>query len=189
MAFSRFFTKASSPSAQVAGGRLVLSLPDAETPVVWVMDLGEASSAVLRLENDKNGFCVIRKHSGKSAVETVAVYRDRRAAETALARASRALEAARGNVSDKHVIVRSSWLTRFSLGFLTIWFMLYLGGLDGLALRLALSPFFGSSVAQQSVASAEGAQQAPAAAAADTVGVPVSADAFLRGNAQKLKVP
>ena len=81
----------STPTAKVTDGRLVLNLPDAETPALWVMDLADAQTSVIRIEADKGGLYVLKKHGGKGAAETIAVYRDREAASRAMDVAAKAL--------------------------------------------------------------------------------------------------
>jgi len=197
MNFWDFLTGHYSPSAKVTDGRLVLSLPDAETPAVWIMDLNDAATSVMRLENDKQGFYVIKKHSGKAAAETVAVYRDRKAGERALTKATCALEKARElglrkGIDGRPVIIRpASRLARAFNIFLFIWFVLHITGGDTLLYKI----FFTSRLDQQAAAigavqrAQEGAaqqpqqqqQMAPAApVTAKTTGVPMSADEFLK---------
>lgn len=179
------------PSAKVADGRLILSLPDAETPVVWVMDLPETGATVLRLETDKQGFYVLRRHGSKAAAETVAVYRDRKAASRALMKATRALEKARevrsiSGPNGRPIIIRpaSKW-SRVITVFLGIWFVCYLSGFDRPILRFLLSPFYGQQTvsAQQLQPQQPLDQQQPAAPQSGKppeAGTPMSADDFLR---------
>jgi len=130
----KIFDSYGSPSAKVSDGRLVLSLPDAETPALWMMDLNDAATSVLRIETDRQGFYVIKKHGGKGAAETIAVYRDRMAAGRALDKASRALEKARNTrpaMDGRPVVIRSgSKIMRFLNILLVIWFVLYVFGID-----------------------------------------------------------
>lgn len=151
-------------SARVADGRLIMSMPDAETPVVWMMNLTDAMTSVLRLEMDRQGFFVIRRHGGKGAAETIAVYRDRKPAVQALARASRALEKAR-NTGLGAATPSTSRIKRFFTYLLVIWFILYVFGLDGVILRriLTLPP-----------------ETKAVSVNPNAVGVPLSADDFLK---------
>lgn len=172
------------PSARVADGRLIISLPDAETPAVWMLDLAEAVTSVLRLENDRQGFYVIKKHGGKGAAETVAVYRDRARALRALEKTSSALERARSSMTynGRPIVVRPvSKVVRFFNILLVFWFVLYLLGLDKYALTLLFMPF----TADQPVAAAPAAPTAPesnntAEPGSPPAGVPLSADDFLK---------
>lgn len=182
----------SAPSAKVTDGRLILTLTDAETPALWMMDLNDAATAVLRLENDRHGLFVIKKHGGKGPAETIAVYRDRRLAAHALQMASKALEKARDTrhqmVNGRPIIVRpGSRIARFMTILLLFWFVLYLMGLDTYIVRTIFEP------AQPQLAVSEDllmppALTSPAPAAASTrqaapppiqAGVPLSADDYL----------
>jgi hypothetical protein len=169
-----FLTGNYSASAKVADGRLVISLPDAETPAVWILDLAEASTCVLRIESDRQGLYVIKKHGAKGAAETVAVYRDRDAAQNALHRATRALEKARNNRGD-----RPSRFMRILFWMLTIWFLLYVLNIGRLMVAMVANAFLASP--QQTSAQVQGSSQ-QAAPPADSAGVPVSADDFLKNN-------
>ncbi|MCB1537550.1 MAG: hypothetical protein H6865_04830 [Rhodospirillales bacterium] len=155
------------PTAKVADGRLILSLPDAETPALWMMDLDEARMAVLRLEHDAKGFFVIKKH-GTSAgaktqtAETVAVYRDRDRGLRALATATKALEKARGTTigADGRPMVVNAVprIGKWFVYFVLFWFLLYMLSLDKIALRMILSPFVDfRAVAAQNQAAQQGA--------------------------------
>ncbi|NBX66339.1 MAG: hypothetical protein EBQ96_05015 [Proteobacteria bacterium] len=171
-------------------------MPDAETPVVWIMDLSDAATAVIRIEADRQGLSVLKKYGGKGAAETVAVYRDRKKAERALIKASHALEKARdsrmhvGPNAQPVIIKPASKIGRLFTFFLYVWFALYLG--------MAMYGYLGMFLGVQSVDTAPqqaGAQQkqaptsAPSAPAASIDGVPMSADDFLKQQSQKLILP
>ena len=163
-------------SAHVKDGRLVLSMPDAETPVVWVMDLNDATTSVLRLESDKQGFYVIKKHGGKTA-ETIAVYRNRKPAVRALDKSTKALDSAR---SLRGQGGGSSRLTNILLGILFVWFVLFrLGNLDLCLIQLAIYPFIKDDIAAMQAQQAA-AQEQQSATQPDAVGVPLSADDALQ---------
>lgn len=182
-------------SARVKDGRLVLSMPDAETPVVWVMDLSDITTSVLRLEADKQGLYVIKKHGGKTA-ETVAVYRNRRPAVRALTRATKALDRARslrGQGGER------SRAINILIVILFIWFALSrFWGIDQDLMRMAIYPFVKDSLnasAQAQMQQLQAQQQQmgqmmappaassavnPAADPARATGVPLSADDALQ---------
>jgi len=182
-----FITGRYTATAKVNDGRLVLSLPDAETPVVWIMELNDAVTSVLRLESDKQGFYVIKKHGGKTA-ETVAVYRNRRPAVRALNAATRALDRAR---SLRNNGGGRSRFTNALIVILFIWFALSrFWSLDQDLIRLALMPFFADDATVESSAIPTDLTQIPAPAApltsnTDAVGVPLSADDFLKSQKNK----
>lgn len=203
--FDRFHSYGAS--ARVADGRLVLSLPDAETPALWMMDLNDAATSVLRLETDRQGLYVIKKHGGKGAAETIAVYRDRHTALDALNKASRALEKARSvrhNMNGRPVIVRpASIIGRIFTYLLFFWFILYLMSLDQLLIASVFDVFSSPEAPVTATSTSNGMLDppvpslevpgdimggidAPAAEpkAPTPSGVPVSADDFLRGQVQ-----
>lgn len=181
-----FFTSLSGTeksSARVADGRLILSLPDAETPVIWVMDLDEASTAIIRLEGDKQGNSILKKYGSKGAAETVAVYRDRRYASRALVQASKALEKARGSrvrvgPNAQPVIIRpASKITTIFTGFLYIWFAFFL--LSNLASYItAKSSALGTTTINNQADIAAN----PDGSDMDATGVPLPANDFLKKN-------
>ncbi len=191
MCLWNILTGKNGPSAKVADGRLILSLPDAETPVIWIMDLNEAALCALRLETDRQGLCVIKRHGGKAAAETVAVYRDRKACEHALSMASHALARAResrlrAGASGQPVVIRpASRLARAFNVFLFIWFVLHITGGEVLFYTLARTVFSSAPATvtgtRQSDTDATPLPQRGNATppAGSTVGVPLSADDFL----------
>ena len=193
MGMLSFFTGSATSSAKVADGRLVLSMPDAETPVVWVMDLADSATAVLRLETDKNGYNVLRKYTGKGAAETIAVYRARDAAENALTVSSKALENARNSHLHKGangqpvVIKRVGWMNRIFHFFLYGWFIIYLSvlmynyvyGTYILTQRANAEMAQAGMTTEAPANTAQQPRQAQANPKTGTVGVPLSADDFL----------
>lgn len=182
------------PSAKVTDNRLVLSLPDAETPVVWMLSLAEAVTSVLRLETDRQGFFVIKKHGGPGTKagtgETVAVYRDREDAIRALNCTSKALNSARsGRSSD-------SRLKRWFRYFVYTWFVIsviLLLKIDVLIFRMFMPtekiPATAEAPSANSIAIPQ--IQSPAQPASppnlDAVGVPLSADDYLRHKSTKIR--
>ncbi len=184
-----FLTGQYGPSAKVADGRLILSMPDAETPVVWIMDLNDAATAVLRLETDKQGLNVLKKYGGKAAAETVAVYRSRKKAERALIKAASALEKARDSrlhvgPNSQPVIIRpASRIGRFFTLFLYAWFAIYLSMLMYnymFSFAQTVSPEVPQMVRQLEQ------QQEKEKPAPSMDGVPQSADEFLKKKSQTL---
>ena len=58
------FCNANKPKAQLSGNNLVLSLPDAMTPVVWMIDTKTSGSFFARIEEDANGLFILQKIEG-----------------------------------------------------------------------------------------------------------------------------
>ncbi len=203
------FKNSNQPSAKIADGRLILSLPDAETPALWMMPLDDATTSVLRLETDAKGLLILKKHGGKGTAETIAVYRDRSRAAAALAAAAAAMEKARNTrplvgPNAQPVIVNT--VPRYGKWFIYLvmfWFLLSMLSLDKIILRAVITPFLSDDVtaalqaqqaqqlqqymqAQQGSAQPAEAQPAqpqvapPRAPGAPLpAGVPMSADDFL----------
>ena len=181
-----FLTGRYGSSAKVADGRLVISMPDAETPVIWIMDLNDAETAVLRLEVDKQGLNVIKKHGGKGVAETVAVYRSRSKAERAMIKASKALENARNTrlhvgPNSQPVIIRPAGrmarIFSFIMSVIVVIILL-------LYARMSLIYNLSATMEQPQISATKmGADSAiPQTPPADTSGVPLSADDFLKNN-------
>ena len=86
-------------SARVVDGKLILSLPDAITPVVWQMDLAQAKASALEVlhNEEKNEFSLGLKNPKGEKVE-VAVFAERTHAVEGLMAASHALENAHGQI-------------------------------------------------------------------------------------------
>ncbi len=85
-----------SSSACVVDGTLILTLPDAVTPVVWRMDLGPAKASALEVRNnDDKTFTLILK-TPRGDVNDIATFAVKAQAVRALMAVSRALEQAHG---------------------------------------------------------------------------------------------
>ena len=74
-----------SPNARISEDRLVLSLPDAMTPVVWMMDLKDEGTFILRVEQNEAGLFILQKISsdGKK-IEDIAYYTREKQAKKAM---------------------------------------------------------------------------------------------------------
>lgn len=86
-------------TASIVDGKIILSLPDAYTPVVWQMDLQEAKSSALEVKEDtkSNRFTLSLKNQKGEGID-IASYEDRSAAVNALMAASQALESGHGKI-------------------------------------------------------------------------------------------
>lgn len=86
-------------SASVVDGKLILSLPDAYTPVVWQMDLEQARSSALEVREDsKSSRFILSLKTQNSEITDIASYEERSSAVQALMATSRALENAHGSI-------------------------------------------------------------------------------------------
>ena len=85
-------------TAKVIDGVLILSLPDAITPVVWQMELGQSKSSALEIRTtDKGEFVLILKTPRQDILE-IATYAQRDRAIKALMITSSAMEKAHGQL-------------------------------------------------------------------------------------------
>jgi len=85
-------------TAKVIDGVLILSLPDAVTPIVWQMELGQSKSYALEIRNTEDGnFLLILKTPRHDALD-IATYANRDQAIKALLVVSQAMEKAQGQL-------------------------------------------------------------------------------------------
>lgn len=175
-------------SAQVVDNRLVLSLPDARTPTVWQMELGQARASALEVREEAvsktakskdtgAGYTLIMK-TPEGAEQVIATYEARETAVAILMAAGQALERG-GSTRDKGACCPTSsvdhahgkkggemgayWLAAL-LGVVTLVILFILLSNTGIT---PYDPASGGSVAAISDPQ-------------NVTGVPVSADAFLR---------
>jgi hypothetical protein len=87
-----------SPSARVVDGTLVLSLPDALTPIVWRLDLGQTKASALEVRVHDNGNHVLVLRTPKGEIHEIAPYETRAGAVQALMAVSQALESGHGQM-------------------------------------------------------------------------------------------
>lgn len=87
-----------SASAKVVDGTLILSLPDAISPVVWRMELGHAKSSAIEVREQDNGTFMLTLKTPKGDINDIAPYDSRAKAVTALVAISRAMEHAHGEI-------------------------------------------------------------------------------------------
>jgi|GEM_PF-3628886 len=84
-------------SAHVSENKLILSLPDAMTPVMWVLDLEESKTILLKVSAADNNMFVLQKinrsgtKEGNGNVEDIAYYNSKGKAVRALNRTTDAL--------------------------------------------------------------------------------------------------
>lgn len=80
-------------SARVVGDALVLSLPDACSPVVWRMELGDIKAAAFEIKNDGETWTLTMK-TPKGEAQSIAPFDSKAKAVRALMTTSRAMEQA-----------------------------------------------------------------------------------------------
>ncbi len=85
-------------TAKVIDGILILSLPDAISPVVWQMELGQSKSSALEIRNLEDGKFILTLKTPRQDVLDIATYANRDLAIKALLATSQALEKAQGRL-------------------------------------------------------------------------------------------
>ncbi len=163
-------------NAKVVDGKLILSLPGARTPVVWQMDLSEAKTSALEVnDNDKEGFLLALKTTKGETVK-IAAFDKKEQAVHALMAASKAMEKAQGQIQQGSSAKSSNSSTQ-KLGFGKTLLMI-IGGLVVIFVlfNILISMMPKPPMSMQNSAYETGAE-APAPAPS---GVPVSADEFLK---------
>lgn len=187
---------ASNASAKVVDGKLILSFPEAATPVVWTMDVAKAKASAMEVLQKGDDYTLSLKSAAGEQIE-VATFSTRDAALEGLMLTSEALENAHGSIrnngatapqtvandapSKKAKKPRAPGETKrrlmgvaASLVFLVVMIMIW-----GFVMPTAY--YTGERVSR---ANAPGASLGNTAAVTDpqnSSGVPVSADAFLSG--------
>lgn len=162
-------------SAKVVGDTLVLSLPDARSPVVWRMELGNIKAAAFEIKQDGDAWTLVMK-TPKGEAQNIAPYDTKAGAVRALMMASRAMEQA-GTRSAANDVGQSSAVAAQRKGKGQL-----VAGIAGVFV-LGFLLFFLTQVGPQppGALSATGvaATETAAGGSGTTPGVPVSADAFL----------
>lgn len=87
-----------TPSAKVIDGILILSLPDAISPVVWQMELGQSKSSALEIRTSDDGKFILTLKTPRQDVLDIAHYTSKDQAIKALLVTSQALEKAQGQL-------------------------------------------------------------------------------------------
>lgn len=83
-------------SAKVVDGTLILSLPDALSPVVWRMELAQVETSALEVRAQDNGTYMLTLKTPREDLHNIAPFASRGPAVKALMAASRALEQGQG---------------------------------------------------------------------------------------------
>jgi len=170
-----------SSSAKVVDGMLILSLPDAVSPVIWRMELGHAKASAMEVrENDDGTFSLVLR-TPRGETNEIAPFTTRAAAVRALMSVSRALESGASRVAQPQaaanvrVAAEPAAPARRGGGLVP--------GLIAVGILVILISIFFSMMPKtvpMGVAPAGGIP-GPAAANGSAPGMPVSADDFLRG--------
>jgi len=174
-------TRKNPASASVVDGKLILSFPHALSPVVWQMELGEAKASALEvLENKEEGSFSLALKTPRGENVSIAAFQKRADAVSGLMAASRALESGHGKIhpgaksESRSNSPGAAKSTEQKAG------RKWPGVVLGIAFVVVLLAVWGS-LAPRPPSSMGGVSQMAASGDPNAAGVPVSADAFLRG--------
>ncbi len=178
-----------SPSAKVVDGTLILSLPDALTPVVWRLDLGQTKASALEVRSAENGLHTLVLKTPRGETHDIAPYDNKAGAVRALMAVSRAMEQAQPSVANdsgrSHVpaLIPAAAAGRArprkvltATAAVVLVAVLLLAALN-IGPRRASVPGMETGEAASSIAPATGGMTGSSES-----GVPVSADTFLQQN-------
>ena len=85
-------------SANVVDGKLIMTFPDAVTPVLWQMDLADAKASALEVREGKAGGFTLTLKTAKGETLDIAPFENKEQAVDGLMAASRALNGAQGQI-------------------------------------------------------------------------------------------
>lgn len=183
-----------SSSARVVDGKLILSFPEALTPILWQMELNEAKASALEVRAAGDGVYTLTLRTARGETLEIAPFEKREDAVAALMVIAKALESAHGQIRPFHhaaapatesaaaipsaapvaplkIRERKSAAGKWAAGILGVLFVFVL-----LNMWAYLSPRPPSGMGAASSAAPAGAGSAQSSA-----GVPVSADDYLKG--------
>ncbi|MBI4031496.1 MAG: hypothetical protein HY370_07435 [Proteobacteria bacterium] len=162
-----------SSSAKVVDGMLILSLPDAVSPVIWRMELGHAKASAMEVRENGDGTVSLVLRTPRGETNEIAPFATRAAAVKALMAVSRALEAGQGRSTAQPQTNAAPMRQRGGL----------VPGLIAVGILIILISMFFSMMPKTVPMGVAPASGVPGATTANgsTAGVPVSADDFLRG--------
>lgn len=173
------------PSAKVVDGKLILSFPNALKPVLWQMDFAHVKASALEVDQTKEGkkeIWALNLKTTKGDTVEIAPFETREDAVRGLLAASKALEAASGQINPVANATSSSNPAPHYTGHTTKkrrWPTIVLGLIACFTFFLWYStiprPIRDSGLAapNRTATATTGSSEAP------TTGVPMSADDFL----------
>lgn len=164
------------PSAKISDNKVVLSLPDAMTPVVWVMDVADSGTFVMKVDKNENGQYILQKISDEGKkIEDVAYYASRKNAVNAMTTLTKTIDSGKSNHHSTLwcllSFIRSSVVFVASLGILVILVDLFFDDV--------FSTLFNHNSIETSQQQSIPHQPPSVATDPNAVGVPMSADDFL----------
>lgn len=179
-----------SATASVVDGTLILSLPDALTPVVWRLDLGHAKASALEVRDHEDGSFTLLLKTPRGDVNEIARFATRGRAITALMSVTHAMEQSHGqfrpaayggepyNAAHLPVPVLRKRGKAHAAANSNSNGKGWLGGLVALALIILLGGII-LNMGPKQVASTAALNPAAGTPPSQAAGVPVSADDFL----------
>lgn len=163
------------PTARMSDGNLLLSLPDALTPVVWVIDMAVEKTFIIKVEETDTGLYVLKKISATSQTDDIAYYKSKKKAIKGMHVITQAMDT---NINPPS---RNSLMSFLRLLFITI--LLIMGIIFTVRTILPILLFS----EQNSTAQIDSPEQEPQTLDniinqnnPESVGVPLSADNFLQ---------
>lgn len=173
-----------SASASVVDGTLIISLPQAVTPVVWRMELGYVRASALEVRTQDDGIYMLTLKTPKGDVHDIAPFSTRGKAVQALMSVSRAMEQAHGQM--RSAAANGTGNTADNMQTTTVSAARhqesskgrFITGVVGTVLLLILIGVFLNATSPHTASMANGSTSGSADKAAAT-GVPLSADEFL----------
>lgn len=177
-----------SASASVVDGTLILSFPDAISPVVWRLELGQAKASALEVREAEDGTFTLLLKTPRGDVNTIASFAARGRAVAALMAVGRAMQQAHGQIypaandsepyNPSLLPVPSSKRNKAAKqksksGWGALIAVLLIIVLIGVLLNMGPQPISGTSPTGAVITSNP---------AKESSGVPVSADDFLKNN-------
>lgn len=178
-----------SASARVIDGTLILSLPDAITPVVWRLDLSQTRASALEVRAQEDGHFTLLLKTPRGDVNDIASFASRGRAVAALMSVTRAMEQAQGQIhsveqngdvyNPTHLPVPVRGRKAKSYAANNNGAKGWIGAVVALVLVILLGGAI-MNMGPRTVSSATSINPAAGTAPAPTTGVPVSADDFLK---------
>ena len=165
--------KCKCPNANLSNNTLVLSLPDAITPVVWVMDVEKEGTFVIKVEK-QDSFFTLQKVTKKGVIEDIAFYKNKKKALRAMTTITNATQST--NAQNRSQRFYKALFYIFAIGGLG--YFLYTPTLSLIGTILSKFSTPSSLVQESSLSKKESSTIEPQDT--NAVGVPMSADAFLK---------
>lgn len=182
------FKKETYASANVVDGKLILSFPEALTPIVWQIDLNDAKSSAFEVIEDNAQYKLTSKKQGAQKKETIAPFATKDKAIEALMATSHALAHAHGQINQSTKQASNANNASAPVTYALPYEQKKSGGTKWIFTIIAVVLIAGlfmmaNSMQPRSPSSVGGVSsqnEASRTNASSSAGVPVSADDFLR---------